>query len=338
MSASKPYILASALKSFFMDYIPRQRALSPLTLQSYRDSLKLLLLFVAGRTGDPSQLTLKELSVEKITLFLQSLEEARENRISTRNVRLSAIHSFFRYLGGQYPEHLEQAQRVLSIPFKRTGTREIEHFEFKEIQAVLRAVDVHRPNGHRDLALLTLMFNTGARVSEVIGLSIADLHLTPPYAVLLRGKGRKERTCPIWPETAVLLQRLIEQNDPPQSLSASVFLNDRGSRLSRFGVRLILNKHAAKAGLQQAPLKRKRLHPHSIRHSTALHLLQSGVDLSTIAHWLGHVSINTTNKYLSIDLEAKRKVLAKAKPFLKENRSFRKWRKDQNLIAWLKAL
>jgi integrase/recombinase XerD len=338
MSASKPSTLASALKSFFMDYVPRQRALSPLTLQSYRDSLKLLLLYAAGRTGDPSQLTLEELSVEKITLFLQSLEEVRENRISTRNVRLSAIHSFFRYLGGQYPEHLEQAQRVLSIPFKRTGTREIEHFEFEEIQAVLRAVDVHRPNGRRDLALLTLMFNTGARVSEVIGLSVADLHLTPPYTVLLRGKGRKERTCPIWPETAVLLQRLIEQHDPPPSPLVSLFLNDRGSRLSRFGVRLILNKHAAKAGLRQASLKRKRLHPHSIRHSTALHLLQSGVDLSTIAHWLGHVSINTTNKYLSIDLEAKRKALAKAKPFLKEDGSPGKWRKDRNLMAWLRAL
>jgi len=338
MSASRPSTLSSALKGFFMDYVPRQRALSPLTLQSYRDSLKLLLLYAAGRTGDPSQLTVEELSVERITLFLQGLEEVRENQISTRNVRLSAIHSFFRYLGGQYPEHLEQAQRVLSIPFKRTGTREIEHFEFEEIQAVMRAVDVHRDNGRRDLALLTLMFNTGARVSEVIALSVADLHLTPPYTVLLRGKGPKERTCPIWPETAILLQGLIEQHDRPPSPSASLFLNDRGTRLSRFGVRLILNKYVAKAGARQTSLKRKRLHPHSMRHSTALHLLQSGVDLSTIAHWLGHVSINTTNKYLSIDIDAKRRALAKAKPFLKEGGSPRKWRKNRNLIAWLKAL
>lgn len=338
MKAPKPTALASALTSFFMDYVPRQRALSPLTRRSYRDSLKLLLLYSAGEKGDPSQLTVEELSVEKITLFLQSLESIRENRVSTRNVRLSAIHSFFRYLGGQYPEHLEQAQRILSIPFKRTGTREIEHFEFDEIQAVLKAVDTHQNNGCRDLALLSLMFNTGARVSEVIALNVADLHLTAPYTVLLRGKGQKERTCPIWPETAALLQGLVEQQNPPLSPSAPLFLNDRGTRLTRFGVRLILNKYVAKAAPRQASLKRKRLHPHSIRHSTALHLLRSGVDLSTIAHWLGHVSVNTTNKYLSLDLEAKRGALAKAKPFLKDGHSSGKWRKNRNLVAWLKAL
>jgi len=334
----KASTLALALRSFFMDYVPRQRALSPLTLQSYRDSLKLLLQYSAGEKGDASQLTVEQLSVEKVTAFLQSLENARRNQISTRNVRLSAIHSFFRYLGGQYPEHLEQAQRILSIPFKRTGTREIEHFECDEIQAVLKAVDIHENNGRRDLALLSLMFNTGARVSEVIAVQTADLHLTAPYSVLLRGKGKKERTCPIWPETATLLQRLIEQHDLPPSQSAPVFLNDRGTRLSRFGVRLILNKHVAKAAARRPSLKRKRLHPHSTRHSTALHLLRSGVDLSTIAHWLGHVSVNTTNKYLSLDLEAKRDALAKAKPFLKAGRSSAKWRKNGDLIAWLKAL
>jgi integrase/recombinase XerD len=334
----KPSTLALALKGFFMDYVPRQRALSALTLRSYRDSLKLLLLYLAGEKGDPSQLTVEELSVEKITMFLQSLETVRENQISTRNVRLSAIHSFFRYLGGQYPEHLEQAQRILSIPFKRTGTREIEHFEFDEIQAVLKAVDIHQNNGRRDLALLGLMFNTGARVSEVTALNSTDLHLTAPHTVLLRGKGRKERTCPIWPETATLLQALVEQQDSSPSQSAPLFLNDRGTRLTRFGVRLILNRYVAKAVVRRPSLKGKRLHPHSIRHSTALHLLRSGVDLSTISHWLGHVSVNTTNKYLSIDLEAKRDALAKAKPFLKEAHSSGKWRKNRNLIAWLKAL
>jgi len=334
----KPSTLAMALKGFFMDYVPCQRALSPLTLRSYRDSLKLLLLYVAGEKADPSQLTVEELSVEKITLFLQSLETVRENQISTRNVRLSAIHSFFRYLGGQYPEHLAQAQRILSIPFKRTGTREIEHLEFDEIQAVLKVVDIHQNNGRRDLALLSLMFNTGARVSEVTALNIADVHLIAPHTVELRGKGQKERTCPIWPETANLLAGLVEQQGPSPGQSAPLFLNDRGARLTRFGIRLILNKHVAKAAARQPSLKRKRLHPHSIRHSTALHLLRSGVDLSTIAHWLGHVSVNTTNKYLSIDLEAKRDALAKAKPFLKKNRSSGKWRKNRDLIAWLKAL
>jgi len=336
----KSSTLALALKGYFLDYLPRQRALSPLTLQSYRDSLKLLLQFSAGQQGDPSQLAVEDLSVDKLTAFLQSLETSRKNRVSTRNVRLSAIHSFFRYLGGQHPEHLEQAQRVLSIPFKRTGSREIQHLDFEEIQAVIKAVEAGdgQGNGCRDLALLGLMFNTGARVSEIVGLQTADLHLRAPCSILLRGKGNKERTCPIWPETAGLLEKLLERQDSAPSPTAPVFLNDRGARLTRFGVRLILNKYVAKAASQRPSLKRKRLHPHSIRHSTALLLLRSGVDLSTIAHWLGHVSVNTTNKYLCLDLEAKREALAKAKPLLKPGCRSAKWRRDRNLIAWLTAL
>lgn len=340
MNAPKSATLASALKSFFLDYLPRQRALSPLTLQSYRDSLKLLLQFAAGQKGDPSQLAVGDLCVEKVTAFLQSLETSRKNRASTRNVRLSAIHSFFRYLGGQHPEHLEQAQRILSIPFKRTGNREIQHLDFDEIQAVLKAVQAGNGQGNecRDLALLGLMFNTGARVSEIVGLQTADLHLSAPSSILFRGKGNKERTCPIWPETAGLLQKLLERQDSAPSSAAPVFLNDRGSRLTRFGVRLILKKYVQKAASRRPSLKRKRLHPHSIRHSTALHLLRSGVDLSTIAHWLGHVSVNTTNKYLCLDLNAKREALAKAKPLLKPGHRAAKWHRDRNLIAWLTAL
>jgi integrase/recombinase XerD len=333
-----PQTLALALQGFFTDFLPRQRALSPHTLQSYRDSLKLLLQFTAGKSGDPSHLTVEQVNVARITAFLQSLESSRRNRVSTRNVRLSAIHSFFRYLGSQCPEHLEQAQRVLSLPFKRTGSRQIEHFDADEIQAVLKAVDVDRGNGRRDIALLSLMFNTGARVSEITGVQTDDLRLTSPCSVLLRGKGQKERTCPLWPETANLLQRLVEQRGLPPTQSAPLFLNNRGAWLTRFGVRLILKKHVEKAAQRHPSLKHKRLHPHSVRHSTAVHLLRSGVDLSTIAHWLGHVSVNTTNKYLAIDLDAKREALAKAKPLLKGGRHSGKWREDRNLIAWLEAL
>jgi site-specific recombinase XerD len=338
MNSSKSSPLALGLKGFFTDYLPCQRALSPQTLRSYRDSLKLLIQFAAGKKGDPSGLAIEDLSVEKVTGFLQNLETGRKNRASTRNVRLSAIHSFFRYVGGQCPEHLNQAQRILSIPFKRTGSREIDHLDFEEIQAVLQAVDTQARNGCRDLALLSFMFNTGARVSEVVGLQTGDLRLSKPCSVLLRGKGSKERTCPIWPETARLLEKLIEQHDLPPSQSAAVFANDRGDRLTRFGVRLILKKYVEKAARQRPALKRKRLHPHSMRHSTALHLLRSGVDLSTIAHWLGHVSVNTTNKYLSLDLETKREALAKAKPLLKGGRRSGKWHQDQNLLSWLTSL
>ena len=338
MKPTKTPSLALALQGFFTDYLPRQRALSSQTLHSYRDSLKLLLQFAAGPRGDPSGLTVEQLDVPRVTVFLESLENRRHNRVSTRNVRLSAIHSFFRYLGGQCPEHLAQAQRILSIPFKRTGTRQIDHFEADEIQAVLQAVKGDQANGGRDLALLALMFNTGARVSEVVGLQTTDLQLTAPCSVVLRGKGQKERTCPLWPQTAHLLQRLIEQRGVPPTQSVPLFLNDRGARLTRFGVRLILKKYVQIAAQRHPSLKHKSLHPHSVRQSTAILLLRSGVDLSTIAHWLGHAHLNTLNKYLCIDLDAKREALAKAKPLLKGGRHLAKWREDRGLIAWLEAL
>jgi integrase/recombinase XerD len=338
MKARKSSVLALKLHGFFIEYLPRQRALSPHTLLSYRDSLKLLLKFAAGKKGDPSRLTIEELTIGKITAFLQNLEGNRHNAASTRNVRLSAIHSFFRYVGSECPEHLAQVQRILAIPFKRTGSREVAHLSFEEIQAVLAAVNAASPNGPRDLALLSLMFNLGARVSEIVGLRTDDLCLSAPFSVLLRGKGRKERTCPLWPETARLLETLIDRRGLAPAQSAPLFLNARGSRLSRFGVREILNKYLAKAAERQPSLRKKRLHPHSVRHSTAVHLLRSGVDLSTIAHWLGHASVNTTNKYLSIDLEAKREALAKAKPLLNGHPPLEDWRKDPDLIAWLEAL
>lgn len=329
--------LACALRGFFTDYLPQQRALSEQTLQSYRDSLKLLLRFAADR-DDPSLLNVEHLSVEKITAFLQHLETVRHNQAATRNVRLSAIHSFFRYLGGQYPEHLAQAQRVLSVPFKRTGTREIQHLEGAEIQAILHQIDRSKGNGHRDFVLLSFLFNTGARVSEAVGLQACDLRLNPPASVLLRGKGRKERVCPLWAETARSLRELLEKIQIAPHEPRPLFLNHRGQPLTRFGARLILQKHVRQAATKVSSLKEKRIHPHSLRHSTAIHLLRAGVDLSTIANWLGHVSINTTNKYLALDLEGKRQALAKAKPIISQNGHSKPWRKDKNLIEWLESL
>jgi integrase/recombinase XerD len=330
--------LGVALHGFLVDYLPRQRALSPHTLRSYRDSLKLLLQFAAGKGRDPSGLTIEEITVQKVTAFLHSLEGQRHNGASTRNVRLSAIHSFFRYLSREQPEYLGQTQRILSIPFKRTATRQIDYFEFDEIQAVLKAIPSDQGPDCRDLALLSLMLNTGARVSEIVGLETSDLRLTAPLSVLLRGKGRKERICPLWPETARLLENLIEQRGLQPAQFAPLFLNRRGGRLTRFGVRLILNKHKEVAARHQSSLNNKRLHPHSVRHSTAVHLLRSGVDLSTIAHWLGHVSVNTTNKYLAVNLETKREALAKAQPLLNRRRDLGKWRKKPGLMEWLTAL
>jgi integrase/recombinase XerD len=338
MTRPKPSNLASMLRGFFVDYLPRQRALSPHTLCSYRDSIKLLLQFFAGKNGNATNLTIEHLTVARITAFLQHLETARHNCTCTRNVRLSAVHSFFRYLGGERPEHLAQAQRILSIPFKRTSTREIQNLDLDEILALLAAVDPKTRSGPRDLALLSLMFNTGARVSEIVALQTDDLQMASAPSVVLHGKGRKERICPLWPETVHLLERMLEERGIKPGESAALFLNHRGIQLTRFGVRLILRKYFHKAAKSQPTLKDKRLHPHSVRHSTAVHLLRSGVDLSTIAHWLGHASVNTTNKYLAVDLEAKREAIGKAKPQIKGIRRSRKWRHDHDLITWLETL
>ena len=198
--------LAAALRAFLTDYLPRQRALSSHTLHSYRDSLKLLLQFVAGKKGNPSQLTMEHLTYERVVAFLLHLETQRRNQVSTRNVRLGAIRSFFRFVGTHYPEHLIMAQRILSAPLKRTSLREIQHLELSEIQEILRDIDRSTLAGRRDHVLLSFMFNTGARVSEVVTLQASDLLLDVPPSVHLRGKGRKERSCPLWAETARALR------------------------------------------------------------------------------------------------------------------------------------
>ena len=338
MSRPTTAVLAQALHGFLTDFVPRQRALSPHTLHSYRDSLKLLLQFVAGKTGDPSNLTIEQLTVAQVTAFLHHLESKRNSRASTRNVRLSAIHSFFRYVGTQYPEHLMQTQHLLGIPFKRMEAREIQHLEWKELQTVLNGINRSTQPGRRDFTLLSLLFNTGARVSEIVGLQATDLRLREPPSVRLRGKGNKERSCPLWPETARLLLELLEEQDMLPDRPEAVFRNQWGARLTRFGVRLILRKHIENAIPRAPSLKHKRLHPHSMRHSTAIHLLRAGVDLSTIAHWLGHASLNTTNKYLSLSLDDKREALAKAKPLVKHKGETGLWRHDKNLITWLENL
>ena len=332
-----PDVLALAIRRFLGDYLPQQRAFSAHTIRSYRDSLKLLLQFTAGPKRRVADLTVADLTPVKILAFLDHLEQHRGNGATTRNVRLSAFHSFFDYLGAGWPEHLDQARRVLAITFKRTTHRTIDYLEAEELRTILAQIDRRTAWGRRDYVLLALMFNTGARVHEIVALQATDLRLSAPPSVKFLGKGRRERICPLWPETARLLQQhLTDTGLDPQDPQA-LFRNHRGTPLTRFGARLILQRHVERAATVLPALKRKRIHPHSLRHGTAVHLLKSGVDLSTIAHWLGHTSLNTTHKYVTIDLEAKRAAIAKAEPVGKSKRLPR-WRTDHDLLTWLASL
>lgn len=331
--------LGMALRGFFSSYLPKLRGMSPHTILNYRDSFKLLLEFLIQQKDIAvTDLKIEDIGSAEVIGFLDHLESNRKNSIGTRNIRLSAIHSFFRCLAAMYPDYLDQSQRILSIPFKRMSTHLIEYLEFDETMAVFKVIDCSTFNGRRDYALLRLMFNTGSRVQEIVDLKANDLQLSRPFSIHIFGKGRKERICPLWPETAQILREYAEERGIDLRKPVTLFRNHLGRPLTRFGVRYILEKYLRKASLIQPSLKKKRLHPHSIRHSTAVYLLKSGVDLSTIANWLGHVSPNTTNKYATMDMEMKQQALEKAKPLCKENTSQSSWRKDPNILTWLESL
>lgn len=336
---SSPNALASTLRAFFGEHLPTIRGVSPHTIRSYRDSAVLLLRFLARTTGRPvAALDVPDLTVEHIVAFLHHLEQERHVTATTRNVRLAAIHAFARFLAAQEPTHLDPAQRILGIPFKRARSRPITYLEHEELAAVLDSVDRSTRAGRRDYTLLATMFNTGARVQEILDLRASDLQLTKPYQLRLMGKGRKVRWCPLWPQTAKLVRAWCLERQLDVRSEALVFINQRGGPLTRFGVRFILAKHVRRTAQHVPRLKTKRLHPHSLRHSTAVHLLKSGVDLTTIAHWLGHASVNTTNRYVTVDLDLKRKALDRAAPLGPSRSSRAPWRHDTSVLEWLEAL
>ncbi len=340
MTASSPTKFAMALRAFFAQHLPLTRGLSPRTVLSYRDTFVLLLRFLATHHGcGVVDLELDHLRAGDVLLFLDHLETKRKNSVATRNARLAGIHAFARFLATQDPEQVEEAQRLLAVPVKRGPTREIDYLEGDEIGAMLSAVSPQRKDHIRDRALLLTLFNTGARVQELLDIRARDLQLDPPRFVHLVGKGRKERLCPLWPETAEAIQALLNSTPSPAAEGCPVFRNDRGQPMTRFGVRYLLRRYAARAQTAASTLGAKRIHPHTYRHSAAVHLLRSGVDIVTISHWLGHASIETTNRYAAIDLETKRKALERAGPVLGTSDSAAStWRTDALVLEWLEAL
>ena len=343
MKPSTPTDLGSDLVRFFEEFLPGQRGLSPNTVRSYRDALVLLLQFASADAKRPiERLEVADITAERVARFLSHLEVDRGNGIATRNARLGAIHVFARFLASRRPEVLGTLQRVIAVPYKR-GAREapIEYLERGEVEAMLQSIDRSTPLGRRDYALFALMFNTGARVQEALDVRRRDVRLDAPSQVRLHGKGNKVRLCPIWPVTAKLLRAFIEElpaseGDPADAL---LFTNARGRPLTRFGVRYLLRRYVAAAAKLEPSMRDKSIHPHSLRHSTAVALLKSGVDFATISQWLGHAGLNTTMRYARADIDLKRQAISQVFPdALAPPRGGRFQPDGRDLVGWLRRM
>ncbi len=303
---STPSLLAHLLEEFFLNYLPKIRGVSLHTLHAYRDALRLFLSHVAQRRGcTVDRLSVEHLQVTHVLTFLDQLERQRKNSIRTRNCRLIALRCFFKHALRFDPDHAEQYARILAVATKKAPHSVCSYLEPEEMKILLGQPDQQSPLGVRDYALLLFLYNTGARVSEALDVRLQDLSLVPPRQVRLRGKGKKERICPLWAQTTSALKRLISSETPA---SAPLFLNQRGQLLTRHGVLRLLRKYSTRVGRSQT-FPRRPLHPHLLRHSCAVALLQAGVDLTVIRDYLGHASIATTNRYVSSNLKMKRDAL-----------------------------
>jgi integrase/recombinase XerD len=332
-------LLGPWLRRFLLEHLLTERNLARNTQRSYRDTLALLIPFVSAQTHkDADQLTIDDVSADRVRQFLRHLEEERRCRIATRNQRLAAIHALARFIGLCSPEHVVWSGQVRTVPLKKAPLAQITYLEKAEMDALLKAPDRHTAQGRRDYALLLFLYNTGARANEAAQLTIVDLCLahapaTSPSSVWLRGKGDKLRRCPLWPETVAVLSPLIHGREETEH----VFLNRRGQPITRFGMHTLVERHVARASQACPSLRDKRVSPHTIRHTTATHLLRAGVDINTIRAWLGHVSLRTTNVYAEVDLEMKAKALAHCEIASSESGD-KRWRDDKGLMAFLRSL
>lgn len=305
--------LARLLESFFRARLTSQRNATPATIASYRDALRLLVLFASERTGrKPCALALQDLDRDLILAYLDHLEHGRGNCIQTRNSRLTAVRSFFHHVAASDPASLGIAQRVLAIPIKRSNTEVTHYLSRCELAALIDAPDQQTLRGRRDRALLLFLARTGARVSEALGVDAADLQLNRPQQVLLRGKGRKQRMVPLSDDVAKTLEKLLSEREIGRYEPVPLFVGTHGQRLTRFGATHIVRRAFATARKRMPELGRKHVSPHVMRHSLAMTLLQSGVDLLTIQAWLGHAQVATTHRYAAADVEMMRRGLEKA--------------------------
>jgi site-specific recombinase XerD len=321
------------IRRFLLEYAASERNLSPNTCASYRDMLVLLLPYVAESKGAAvDTLAVADLSAEVVRSFLAHLESERQCSTATRNQRLGSIHALARFIGAHSPQHVEWCAQIRMVPIKKGVANSVTYLEKPEIDALLAAPDRSSSQGARDHALLLLLYNSGARASEAASLRIGDIDWHA-RSVRILGNGSKERRCPLWATTIEELRRLAGQrpNDVP------MFLNRRGVPITRYGIHTMVERYVARLRATAPQLRGKRISPHVIRHSTATHLLQAGVDINTIRAWLGHVSLDTTNIYAETDLATKKRALAT----LDRGRTRKAsggWSRKPNVMEFLRSL
>lgn len=310
MSTSTKATFPQLVQEFFCKYMQGQRDLSGRTIASYRDTFRLLLEYLQSRTGkQPVALQLDDLSASNIEAFLLHLEKERKNSVRTRNNRFAAIRSFLQYVGSRDPTELSRAQSVLAIPMKRFDRPVIGHLSREEMDTILNAPDATTWSGRRDQVMFRTLYNTGIRVSEMINIKTNDVSLDESPFVAVFGKGRKTRTIPLWKSTAKAIRKWIRECEGDER--SPLFPNSTGAALTRSGVEYRLRLAVESAKKEMPSLSDRQVSPHTVRHTTAMHLLQSGVDITVIALWLGHESTATTHMYVEADLAMKERALAK---------------------------
>lgn len=336
----KPTDFAIRLTQFFGEYLPAQRDVSPNTIKGYRDAFTLLLRYCRDQCHRaPEKVTLDSFDVPLLLAFLDYLQTARHCRTRTRNHRLCAVHAFFRYLQTEAPERMLQCQQILAIPLQRAAPPPVHYLSRESLTALLAQPDLTTSRGLRDAALLSLLYDSGARVQELIDLCVHDVRLDAPAQIRLTGKGRKTRIVPLLSNLVELLEEYLREHrlNRADRVDSPLFFNQRGEPLSRSGVRYILEQYTEQAR-PKADLLLPRVTPHTLRHSKAMHLLQAGNPAPVIQAILGHADIRTTNIYAQADLEMKRRALEKAASTTSPPSALPSWQEDKSLMNWLRSL
>jgi site-specific recombinase XerD len=336
MEGKMTHLLAKYIKRFFSQYMPVRKGLANNTILAYRDAIKLLICYAADKLNKSVEdLYVEQINESLVLDCLDYLENKRSCTPRTRNARLAAIRSLFGYIAREEPSLLLHCQTIRTIPLKRTQHKTVGYLEENEMQALFNSVNIDSRNGARDNALLLLLYNTGARVSEIVNLKLSDIRVEGAAQVNLLGKGNKYRDCPLWPETVEALKNYLMRRKAKDPSTQHLFLNANGSPITRFGVRHIIGKCAATAQIKCPSITRKYFNPHTIRHTTAMHLLRSGNDINMVSYWLGHASINTTHVYVEIDMKMKLKMLQNTNaPNVKKSLPWQ----NPGVLEWLKTL